>query len=299
MKRDGPGRTHALDHLPTSFVAGTRVYTPGGMVAIENLRSGDKVLGPGGRQQLVRRVGLVALSAAMLETRPAARPVRIRARALGHELPQADLVLAPGTTVLIPGTGIGVPAWVLVNGVSIVRDPVGEEVRYHQVERETSAPLVTEGVLADVAATDALSTRMLRMRAQLAAMAGIVPGAVEGSVDVCHHGAVSGWARDVAHPDLPMALEVMVNGNCVASIVADQTRQDLMDVGKGACAFRVVFSPKLRADRPQLISVRRVEGQAPLPGGDVMLDADRSIETALGVLQAGHLPALRTMIEAV
>jgi hypothetical protein len=285
-----------LEHVPTSFVAGTRVLAQHGAIPIEQLRSGDMVLGPGGRPQRVRSVGLVALSAAVLDERPAARPVRVRAGALGPGLPERDLLLAPRTTVLIPGSGIGAPAWTLVNGCSVTREPGGGVVHYHQVERETSMPLVVEGVLADVASNDGLTSQMLRARGQIVRAAGLASGVLEGSIDRCDHSGISGWARDVDFPGFAVALEVEVDGTSVACIMADQDRTDLIAAGKGACAFRMVFDPPLRADRGHMICIRRADNRAPMPRGDVLLDGAPGLEFALAALDDTHVRALREII---
>lgn len=80
------------------FAAGTRIATPDGDVAVEDLAVGDEVLtaDEGGRP--VRWIGRadVDLSAA-----PQMRPVRIRAGALGGGLPDADLTVSPQHRILV------------------------------------------------------------------------------------------------------------------------------------------------------------------------------------------------------
>lgn len=80
-----------------SFAAGTHIATPRGEVPIERLKAGDRVLTRDSGLQKVRWVGASEV------TIDAEAPVIIRAGALGHDLPESDLVLAPSHRVLVFG----------------------------------------------------------------------------------------------------------------------------------------------------------------------------------------------------
>lgn len=67
---------------------------------------------------------------------------------------------------------------------------------------------------------------------------------LEGNLDRCEPGLVSGWARDADRPDAALALEVFIGAARVGGGVADLPREDLRAAGKGDCGF--VFVP----DRP-------------------------------------------------
>jgi hypothetical protein len=126
------------------FMAGTRIRTPGGVVAVEALRPGDPVLTADGRVDVVRRLGRQTVST--LSTDPAGvPPIRLRAGALGEGMPSRDLLLSPHHAVLIEG--VLVRAGALVNGGSIVRcADLPASVVYHQVEPAGHALILAEDV---------------------------------------------------------------------------------------------------------------------------------------------------------
>ncbi|HRO13818.1 MAG TPA: Hint domain-containing protein [Paracoccus sp. (in: a-proteobacteria)] len=83
------------------FDAATLIETDRGPVAAGDLRAGDMVRTRDAGFQPLRWVGQRRLGAADLERAPYLRPIRIRAGALGHGLPQADLVVSPQHRVLV------------------------------------------------------------------------------------------------------------------------------------------------------------------------------------------------------
>jgi len=85
------------------FTPGTRLRTPEGAVAIENLGPGDKVLTRDDGPQEVQWTGQRRMSGARLFAMPSQRPIRIRAGALGLHRPDADLVVSPEHRVIVKG----------------------------------------------------------------------------------------------------------------------------------------------------------------------------------------------------
>lgn len=83
------------------FTSGTLIETPSGPVAVENLSKGDLVLTCDNGPQPVRWTGSRTLTAQELEASPNLRPVRIRASALGKNLPERDLTVSPQHRVLV------------------------------------------------------------------------------------------------------------------------------------------------------------------------------------------------------
>jgi hypothetical protein len=74
------------------LLAGTQVRTLDGLLPVEFLQPGDRV---------VTRAGARRLVAVSVQRRKGADLVRIRATTLGHDRPENDLVLAPGQPVVI------------------------------------------------------------------------------------------------------------------------------------------------------------------------------------------------------
>jgi len=85
----------------TCFARGTLIKTMAGEVAIEDLSVGDKVLTMDTGYQPIRWIGGRKLSRAGLEANPKLKPIRIRAGALGPDLPEQDLLVSPQHRVLV------------------------------------------------------------------------------------------------------------------------------------------------------------------------------------------------------
>ncbi|MCA1286860.1 Hint domain-containing protein [Salipiger bermudensis] len=83
------------------FAHGTRIATPRGEVAVEDLRPGDLVRTLDSGDQTLRFVGRRVLSARDLRDMPRLCPMRIRAGALGQGLPRRDLVVSPQHRLLL------------------------------------------------------------------------------------------------------------------------------------------------------------------------------------------------------
>jgi Ca2+-binding RTX toxin-like protein len=105
---DSPGGTvigslsySEIENIVPCFTPGTRIATPRGEVAVEDLREGDRVITRDNGLQEVRWVGARALGAAEFVAEPRLRPVRIRAGALGHGLPERDMLVSPQHRVLL------------------------------------------------------------------------------------------------------------------------------------------------------------------------------------------------------
>jgi autotransporter-associated beta strand protein len=133
------------------FAAGTRIATPAGARPVETLRPGQPVFaaGPDGKMRVetVRFVGRRALDLAAHPDPEMAAPVRLRAGALGPGLPARDLLVSPDHCLLLEGCLL--PAWRLINGVSVVQKLDRASVTYVHAELAEHALLLAEGVLAE------------------------------------------------------------------------------------------------------------------------------------------------------
>ncbi|MFB9148781.1 Hint domain-containing protein [Roseovarius ramblicola] len=139
---------HALDGLqgtsPASggvicFTPGTRIETPDGPRLVEELREGDRVQTRDSGAQEIRWTGSRRMTGARLFAMPRLRPVRLRAGALGSDLPDATLVVSPEHRVLVRGEvarslfntpEVLVMARDLINNDSISVDLAAREVTY-------------------------------------------------------------------------------------------------------------------------------------------------------------------------
>ena len=103
---------HALDRMQGTsaasggvicFTPGTRIETPEGPRPIEALREGDRVQTRDSGAQEICWIGSRRMSGARLFAMPRLRPVRLRAGALGRDVPDATLVVSPEHRVLVRG----------------------------------------------------------------------------------------------------------------------------------------------------------------------------------------------------
>jgi hypothetical protein len=273
---DGAGGASLAADI-SGLVAGTQVATPGGAVPVETLRPGDMVLTRAGPPARVTRIARRAMAAETLAQVPVARAVRLRANALGHLLPRRTLLLAPGQMVMV--RDVAAPAAALVNGISIRRSAAAAGLVYIGVRLDT--PLAIRGaILAEglACATTLLccdSDAVLTLRAGLAELAGLLPGPLEGNIARLDRGGAEGWVMDKSHPDLPVALEIVVDGEVVARTLADRRRPDLEMAGLGNCGFTVQLKRTLTAERDYVVRLRRIDDGADVPGSPLLLPAAR------------------------
>jgi hypothetical protein len=133
--------------LVTCFAAGTRIATPRGDVAVEDLRSGDLVqVLLGGTAQPVVWVGRRNLDCRGHPTPSQAWPIRIRAGAFGTGRPYRDLWLSPDHAVYV--NDVLVPAKRLVNGSTIEQIEV-DAIDYYHVELPRHDVLLANGLAAE------------------------------------------------------------------------------------------------------------------------------------------------------
>jgi hypothetical protein len=125
------------------FLAGTRIATPAGEVAVEALQPGDLVLTADGRAVPVRFVGRQTVHSRFT---PAWRchPVRIAAGALAGSVPARDLLVSPSHGIVVDGAIAFASA--LVNGDSIRQvPPPAETFVYYAIETDAHEVILAEG----------------------------------------------------------------------------------------------------------------------------------------------------------
>ncbi|MTH63653.1 hemolysin [Paracoccus sp. DK608] len=83
------------------FVTGTLIETDRGMIAVQDLKAGDLVVTRDNGLQPIRWIGSVKMGKGALMAQPKLRPIRIKAGALGNDMPTADLLVSPQHRVLV------------------------------------------------------------------------------------------------------------------------------------------------------------------------------------------------------
>ncbi|PWJ20377.1 Hint domain-containing protein [Jannaschia seohaensis] len=86
---------------PPCFTPGTLIATPQGEVPVEALRVGDRVITRDNGMQTIRWIGRRDVTLAEMVATDAWCPVLIRQGALGHGLPERDMIVSPQHRVLV------------------------------------------------------------------------------------------------------------------------------------------------------------------------------------------------------
>jgi Ca2+-binding RTX toxin-like protein len=98
------GQSFSFSEIETviiCFAQGTMITTDEGEIAVEDLRQGDRVLTRDNGYRPVRWIGRARMSAGELALKPHLRPIRIKAGALGRNMPTTDLVVSPQHRILV------------------------------------------------------------------------------------------------------------------------------------------------------------------------------------------------------
>lgn len=145
----GPANVSGTTFLATEppipcFAAGTRIATPDGDKAVEDLRCGDAVLSRFARPaQTVTWIGRCALDCRDHSRPHDVWPVRIAAGAFGTGLPRRDLWLSPEHAVFI--AGVLIPVRYLINRTTIAQVK-HDDVTYYHVELQRHDVLLAENL---------------------------------------------------------------------------------------------------------------------------------------------------------
>ncbi len=90
-----------IENLYICFTPGTRIATPRGEVAVQDLRAGDRVITRDDGVQEIHWIGKKKLLTQDLIKDPSLRPVLIKKGALGNDLPERDMMVSPNHRMLV------------------------------------------------------------------------------------------------------------------------------------------------------------------------------------------------------
>jgi hypothetical protein len=301
---------------PLCYLAGTRILTPTGQVAIQNLQIGDLVVTRWQGIQPIKWIGRQSYAAPFIAKNPAKNPVLINAHALGDQLPSQPLAVSPGHSMLLGDTLV--LAKLLVNGVTITQNQTAREVEYFQIELEMHDCVIAEGAWSETYAdcegqrgqfhNAAEFERMYpdhrppeelhlcahrpEMGPQLDAVLrpvverariGLHDGPLRGSIDqVVGPWKIEGWAQDRDQPELPVLLEVLLGSEVIGTVLACDYRSDLAaaGIGRGRCSFVFRSPVRLRPEETGALRLRRASDRNEIRMSDNCLAAINNDQTA-------------------
>jgi hypothetical protein len=143
---------------PVCFCAGTRIATPDGPRAVERLVPGDHVITRDHGALPVRFVARSDVTLARTIAQPGLLPIRIRAGAMGADLPARDVWLSPQHRLLVTAPAVAcftgapetlVAAKHLTSLPGIAQLKVPRRVTYHYLRLDRHALVLAEGIWAE------------------------------------------------------------------------------------------------------------------------------------------------------
>ncbi len=137
---------HHHHHHHICFMPHTRIRTPAGEVAVQDLKIGDLVRTADGRSVPVRWIGRQTVASRFIDELQ--HPIRVKADAFGDNVPCRDLVVSPDHALLIDD--LLIQAGALVNGTSILREKnIPAIFIYYHVEVEDHSLIFAEDAPAE------------------------------------------------------------------------------------------------------------------------------------------------------
>jgi hypothetical protein len=98
-------------------------------------------------------------------------------------------------------------------------------------------------------------------------------GRLLGQPDHASDRIIQGWAQNLAHPDVPVCLDIVIDGIVAMQTLANIYRPDLAKagIGTGHHSFKAVFPAPFSLDAPHAFEVRRsADGVALSPSAELL-----------------------------
>lgn len=176
---------------PPTFICfrnGTMIMTDRGNVAVEDLKVGDLVLTRDNGMQPLRWIGSKTMGSELLQMFPQLRPVRIKAGALGQNLPERDLFVSQQHRILVRSKIVArmmgdeevlIAAKFLTDVEGIDIDDSTEELEYFHLLFDQHEIVLSEGAATESLFTGAEALRSVDPAAR-AEMIALFPELVDG-----------------------------------------------------------------------------------------------------------------------
>ncbi len=259
---------NALGFAVLCFAAGTRIATPRGEILVEELIIGDAVKTVHGASKPIKWIGRSSYNGRFITNDHLMLPVCIKRNAIAENMPARDLFVSPGHAIYVDG--ILIPAWRLINGVTITQAASVERVSYFHIELADHDVILAEGCPAESFLDDGFRNRfhnhyefytlypndravskvshlprvedgflLQAVQQRLAARAGLATeaalhGSLHGFIDQAGPDSVTGWAQSEIQPEIPVCLDIFLDGRRVMRVLANRYRADLRAAGLGS-----------------------------------------------------------------
>jgi len=144
---DGAGGSELLSVEAPCYCRGTRVLTPDGERPVEELAIGDLLITRTGEARPIRWIGRRAYSGRFVAGDRNLLPILFTAGALADGVPVRDLLVSPLHALFLDG--VLIPAWALVNELSIRQLEAVATLEYFHLELDTHDVILAEGALSE------------------------------------------------------------------------------------------------------------------------------------------------------
>ena len=147
LSDDGHSGSYVTEDGTPCYCRGTLILTDKGEIAVEDLEIGDLLVTKSGSARPIRWIGTRSYNGRFAAGNRDLLPVLITAGALADTVPRRDLWVSPLHAMYLDD--VLIPAFVLVNGTSIVQAASADQIEYFHLELDTHDVIVAEGALSE------------------------------------------------------------------------------------------------------------------------------------------------------
>ena len=284
------------------YCAGTLILADHGELPVEALQIGDRVITASGVARPIKWIGKRSYGGRFIVDRKDILPVCFKTGSLGDGVPKRDLWISPHHAMYLQG--LLIEARDLVNDLTVIQAERVDEVAYFHIELESHDVIVAEGALSetfvdddsrgmfnnaheyrglypDAAVAEARycaprvrdGYQIEAVRQAINARAGhhasrVSAPKLRGNIDQIGAGRIAGWAQNPDHPEMPVCLDILADGQLIGQILANRYRTDLetAGLGSGRHAFEFIPPGELRLSAHTVEVRRSLDGQLlPVP----------------------------------
>jgi Hint domain len=259
------------------YCTGTLILTDDREVPVETLQIGDRVITASGVARPIKWIGKRSYGGRFIVGRKDILPICFKTGSLGNGVPKRDLWISPHHAMYLQG--VLIEARDLVNDLTVTQAERIDEVAYFHIELESHDVIIAEGALSETFVDDdsrgmfnnaheykglypdsaVAEARYCAPRVRdgygieaarqaIHARAGrhasrVSTPTLRGHIDEMGAGRIAGWAQNPDHPDMPVCLDILADGQLIGQVLANRYRADLETAGLGSGRHAFEFTP--------------------------------------------------------